>query len=123
MLLEKAKALVEYRDPTPAKLSPLHYAVKKGDVPVIERIFKSSSQYDATLLQSVCTQGQEKVLKLFIDYQYKINNPVDQEVRNTPLIIAATFGKTTCVKVLLEFGAKANAKNNNGENALIAGCL
>ena len=57
----------------------------------------------------------------FLDYllQQKADPDIRDRDNNTPLILAATLGKTDLVPLLLKYGANPNAANSLGETPLI----
>lgn len=67
-----------------------------------------------TALYTACAEGNADMAKLLLDN----NAEPDKTEDATPLIIASCYGKTECVKLLLEHGADVNTIDNEGRTAL-----
>jgi ankyrin repeat protein len=59
------------------------------------------------------------VVRVFLDVGANVNEQTESEGL-TPLMLAADYGKTGVVKVLMDRGADINAKDRNGRTALMA---
>ncbi|MBN2774260.1 MAG: ankyrin repeat domain-containing protein [Prolixibacteraceae bacterium] len=70
-------------------------------------------------IQAAIVSGNLDIVKQHIAAGTDINKK-DQMSGTTPLITAATFGKTDIVKVLLDANANPDLKNNEGSTALHA---
>lgn len=71
-----------------------------------------------TNLHIAAIQGNVKAVQQHIAAGSDLNAK-EPEVGSTPLITAATFGKTAVALALIEAGADVNLKNNDGSTALI----
>ena len=70
-------------------------------------------------LQTAIVSGNLEVVKQHIEAGTDINMK-DQMSGSTPLITAATFGKTAIAKALIDANADLDIKNNEGSTALHA---
>ena len=70
-------------------------------------------------LQAAIVSGNLEVVKQHIEAGTDINRK-DQMSGSTPLITAATFGRTAIAKALIDADADLNLKNNEGSTALHA---
>ena len=70
-------------------------------------------------LHEAALQGDIEVIRQHIKAGSNLNEK-DPSGGSSPMIIAATFGKTEVVKALIEAGADVNYKNNEGSTALHA---
>jgi uncharacterized protein len=70
-------------------------------------------------LQAAIISGNLEVVKQHIEAGTDINMK-DQMSGSTPLMTAATFGKTAIVKALIDANANLDLKNNEGSTALHA---
>ena len=84
-----------------------------------ENISKTKSIVDTPKIdiQTAVLSGNLEAVKLHIEAGTDINMK-DQMSNSTPLISAATFGKTDIVKALIDAKADLNIKNNDGATAL-----
>lgn len=88
--LEIAEALIEGgADVNKPGWAPLHYAATKGNIPMIELLLENHAYIDA-----------------------------ESPNQSTPLMMAAMYGSTAAVKVLLEAGADPQIKNEQGLTAI-----
>jgi len=76
--------------------SAIHYAAKNGHTTTLLALFSSASAGEACrkLIHDVCVEG------------------------NTPLLLAAEAGRTACVSVLIQYGARLDVRNKFGLNAI-----
>ncbi len=83
--------------------------------------FANNSVLNATIVtyDSILAIPRAKTVEVLIKYGAKIDG---YENDMTPLMGAAYFGATECVRVLLEHGAKVNAITDEGMSALIYAC-
>ncbi len=70
-------------------------------------------------LQAAIVSGNLEIVKQHIEAGTDINMK-DQMSGSTPLITAATFGKTAIAKALIDANAELDLKNNEGSTALHA---
>ena len=79
---------------------------------------KSSVKPPRTDLHVAVIQGNLKAVKQHIAAGSNLNVK-DPNAGSTPLISAATFGKTEVARVLIDAGVDLNMKNNDGSTALL----
>jgi uncharacterized protein len=80
---------------------------------------KSITETPKMDLQTAIISGNLEVVKQHIEAGTDINMK-DQMSGSTPLILAATFGKTAIAKALIDANADPDLKNNEGSTALHA---
>jgi ankyrin repeat protein len=68
-----------------------------------------------TPLCNAITKGDLQAVKKFIEYGVDVNQKSNGF---TPLMLAARYNKVDILKVLIESGAKIDAKDENGKTAL-----
>jgi len=68
-------------------------------------------------IHKAAVEGDLEAIRQHIDFGSDLNEKDVYE--STPLIIAATFGKTDVALALIDAGANLNIKNNDGSTALI----
>jgi ankyrin repeat protein len=78
---------------------------------------KSAVEKPDINIQMAVLSGNLEAVKLHIEAETDINEK-DAMSRSTPLISAATFGKTAIVKALIDAKADLNITNNDGATAL-----
>lgn len=79
----------------------------------------SKREKPKTDLQTAVVSGNLEIVKQHIEAGTNINAK-DQMSGSTPLITAATFGKTAIAKALIDANADLDVKNNEGSTALHA---
>ncbi len=71
--------------------------------------------YEVTPLCNAIVKGDLSTVKKFIEYGSDVNESMNG---TTPLMLAARYNKVEIIKVLLEKGAKLEAKDEKGFTAL-----
>lgn len=71
--------------------------------------------YEATPLCNAIVKGDLATVKKFIEYGSDVNESING---TTPLMLAARYNKVEIIKILLEKGAKLDAKDERGFTAL-----
>ena len=79
-------------------------------------LVKASDEHGRTLLYLTCKSGFYDMVKMLLQEGADINKI--QRDGSTPLHAAAFFGQSLVVGLLLEYGARADIKNNWGQTAL-----
>ena len=88
--LDMARQLIDKgADVNKTGWTPLHYAATKGEAPMIELLLENHAYIDA-----------------------------ESPNRSTPLMMAALYGTTSAVKLLLESGADPTLRNDQGLTAI-----
>ncbi|CAN5213945.1 hypothetical protein BH09DEP1_BH09DEP1_6640 [soil metagenome] len=83
-----------------------------------------TAQNSRGLFHELAAIGKSKVMQLFLDLYKKYNRDpaelIEAQTNHlwTPLMVAATYGHRTCVKLLLENGARTYCLNTELESAL-----
>jgi len=126
LLLEK-RAKVKFKDPY-SKRTILHAAAKGGQAEIVRELIVKKLKVDAvdrdgiTPLMLAASAGDEEVARLLIDNKAKVNRKsqlFNDSVANwAPIHFAAFMGDFATMKVLLENGADAEAKEGRGETPL-----
>lgn len=99
------KRLFDDRLATLNSETPMHVAIKLGDVMLLENLLELYPSTDArnlmgeTPLHLACKEGNQKCAKLLIDYKTDLN--ARDNSGQTPLHLACQNGFTGCVKQLL----------------------
>uniref|UniRef100_A0A8C5HX78 Ion transport domain-containing protein n=1 Tax=Gouania willdenowi TaxID=441366 RepID=A0A8C5HX78_GOUWI len=122
-----------------SKSSPLHLAVRGGNVETICLCIASGAKIDqqqndrSTPLHLACTQGATEVVRVMLTSVERVEdviNLTDGNVtvlsvfkivdckENTPLLLATSCGAWKSVALLLSKGAKVNVKDRRGCNFL-----
>lgn len=121
-----AGAAVDTRDEAGATL--LMLAANAGDLEMVEMLLAHKADVNATdgagwgAVMKGCYNAELKrgfadVVKALIDAGANIEAPIGYGVR--PLMLAAGYGETAVVEVLLQAGADVLAKNEGGYTALM----
>lgn len=104
--------------------------LKKRNADLIEIIVAQNiplivqAQNSRRIFHELAALGKSKVMKLFLDLYKKYNRDPAELIEAqtielwTPLMVAANYGHTACVKLLLEYGARTYCLNKEFENAL-----
>lgn len=104
--------------------------LKKRNADLIEIIVAKNiplivqTQNSRSIFHELAALGKSKVMKLFLDLYKKYNRDPAELIEAqtthlwTPLMVAATYAHTACVKLLLEHGAREYCLNKEFESAL-----
>ena len=106
----------------------LMQAAQAGNLAEVQRLIAAGADVNAvaeggwTALMRACynaelKQGFAEVVKALVDAGANIEAPIGYGVR--PLMLAAGYGETAVVEVLLQAGADVLAKNDGGFTALM----
>ncbi|AMO25056.1 ankyrin repeat domain-containing protein [Ramlibacter solisilvae] len=117
VLIDWPKTDIEKR--TPQDESPLMMACLRGQLEVARRLIERGADVNKpgwAPLHYAATNGHLAIIELLLDRHAYI----DAESPNgtTPLMMAAHYGSPQAVKLLLESGADATMKNQQGLSAL-----
>jgi ankyrin repeat protein len=117
VLLAVPKIKVETRNEKDE--SPLMLAALQGDLATCQKLIAKDADVNKTgwaPLHYAATNGHVAVMQLLLDE----NAYIDAESPNktTPLMMAASYGSTEAVKLLLEAGADPTLKNEKNLSAL-----
>lgn len=124
ILKNVAEPDLEIRDKTGR--TPLVFACEAGSEELVEHLLKQGVSSDVVLgteenvTSSIVIGGSAKVLKRVLEYNPGLDTDVPRPMNNkTPLVLAATFGSSEIVSILLDRGADMNRPCLSGETALI----
>lgn len=98
--------------------TPLMIAALKGHIQFAKRMIARGADVNKTgwtPLHYAATSGHLEMIKLLIDEHAYIDT--ESPNQSTPLMLAAMYGTEAAVKLLLQEGADASAKNQLGMNA------
>jgi ankyrin repeat protein len=107
----------------PGGSSYLQDAALKGSVKMATMLLRYGARIDAsndtggTALHDAALGGSPAVIKLLIEHGARID-AVDRESGATPLMVAASMGRTEALETLLKRGADPHIKDRNGKTAL-----
>ena len=107
---------VEVRNP--ADESVLMLAALKGQLDLCRRLIERGADVNKTgwtALHYAATGGHVEVIRLLLDKHAYIDSTSPNG--STPLMMAARYGNSSAVKLLLEEGADPTIKNEKGLNA------
>jgi ankyrin len=114
----------EAQAPDPDGTTPLHWAVRRGDLDAVQRLVKSGAdvnavnRYGVTPTGLAAASGSADMLRLLLD----AGAPADTATPSgeTALLTAARTGSAAAVTLLLDRGAHVNAKETvHGQTALM----
>ncbi len=86
-------------------------------VQMLDKALGQSSEASSAGIHEAALEGNLKAIRKHIKSGTNLNEK-DQVGGSSPLIIAATFGRTEVAKTLIEAGADIDQKNNDGSTAL-----
>lgn len=119
-------AVVDYRDSDDA--TALMHAAHAGNLPMIMALIKAGADVNAVdargwtaLMKSTynaeLNRGFADIAQALIDVGANVEAPITYGIR--PLMLAAGYGETAVVEVLLKAGADVLARNEGGLTALM----
>ena len=110
----------------PYKNTPLHYAMRSGQLSIVKALVEAGAQidnknfYNDTPLSVACQLGHLEIAEYLIEKGANIHG-VDKQQR-TPLIRACQNGQIHVVSMLLRRGVNANFCDLSGNTALHYAC-
>lgn len=96
--------------------SPLHEAVKKGDLDILSLLIENGAEVDiqdnsgSTPLHLASGMGNERILSLLLRHQGVKQMDATNAEGLTPLRLAIRNGHVSIVKMLLDAGADVNGR-------------
>ena len=117
VLLESDKTDVEVR--TPQGESPLMLAALQGLTTVCEKLIARDADVNKpgwAPLHYAATGGHVDTMRLLLDQHAYID--AESPNKSTPLMMAAMYGSSAAVQLLLDAGADATVKNDLGMTAM-----
>jgi len=108
--------------PSTSTPSPLHVAVRSGDLEEVRRLLDRGSQVDAaddqgrTPLHAAVISGRVEIAALLLDRGADPN--ARAAVQMTPLHFAAMLGRPELAGLLVRRGARTDVRNEGGETPL-----
>ncbi len=117
VLIEWPATKVESRNQ--ADESPLMMASLKGQVDIVRKLIARDADVNKTgwaPLHYAATNGHLEVMQLLLDNHAYID--AESPNKTTPLMMAASYGSTAGVKLLLDAGADPLLKNTQGLGAI-----
>lgn len=116
-LIQWPKTNVEWRSPKDE--SPLMIASIKGQKEIVKKLIARDADVNKpgwTPLHYAATAGQVEVMEILLEEHAFID--AESPNRSTPLMMAAKYGSTAAVKLLLEAGADVTMRNELGLSAV-----
>jgi uncharacterized protein len=116
-LIQWPKTHVEWRSPKDE--SPLMIASIKGQKEIVKKLIARDADVNKpgwTPLHYAATAGQLEVMEILLEEHAFID--AESPNKSTPLMMAAKYGSTAAVKLLLEAGADATMRNELGLSAV-----
>ncbi len=121
-----AGAVVDARDD--AGRTPLMLAAHAGNLPLVEALLAAGADVNASaeggwtatslaVYNAEAKRGFAEVVRTLVDAGANIESAIGYGVR--PLMLAAGYGETAVVEVLLTAGADVMARNDGGYTALM----
>ena len=110
-------------------MTPLHLVAQNGLKELVKLLLENGEAVFArnnhdTVLHRAISGNNEEIIKLIINKIKETKEDIGPYIDaqdtegDTPLMWAAEGGKVSAVKILLEYGADVNARNNLDQNAL-----
>ena len=114
----------------------LHLAVRFGLIDICERLLRhgadlsSYDNYGRNVLHTACGSNQYEICKLLLDHCSRqlsqqmddkfdlVDSKSNDELGDTPLIIASRLNFNRLIQLLIEFNVSVNATDNEGRSAL-----
>ena len=116
-LIQWPKTNVEWRSPKDE--SPLMIASLKGQKEIVKKLIARDADVNKpgwTPLHYAATAGHVEVMEILLEEHAFID--AESPNKSTPLMMAAKYGSTAAVKLLLEAGADATMRNELGLSAV-----
>lgn len=116
-LIQWPRTNVEWRSPKDE--SPLMIAAIKGQKDIVKKLIARDADVNKpgwTPLHYAATAGQLEVMEILLEEHAFID--AESPNKSTPLMMAAKYGSTAAVKLLLEAGADATMRNELGLSAV-----
>ena len=103
---------------------PLILASKNGHTEIVEMLVENGAKnikgnYGYTALQHAIENGHTETARRLIELGDNVNRHYHSVPHNTPLIEASEKGYIKIVEMVLENGADVNAKNGDGDTAVM----
>jgi uncharacterized protein len=117
LLIAFPKTKVEWRSPKDE--SPLMIAALRGQADLVKKLIARDADVNKpgwTPLHYAATGGHVQVLQILLEEHAFID--AESPNKSTPLMMAAKYGSTAAVKLLLEAGADPRARNELGMTAV-----
>lgn len=116
-LIQWPRTNVEWRSPKDE--SPLMIAAIKGHKEIVKKLIARDADVNKpgwTPLHYAATAGHLEVMQILLEEHAFID--AESPNRSTPLMMAAKYGSTAAVRLLLEAGADATMRNELGLSAV-----
>ncbi len=109
--------------PTKKKDTPLHAAIRNGDLKEAKRLLdhESAAQVDSlgrTCVHLACEVGDPEIIKLVLKKVDRAAVNATDRLGNTPLMVAVENGKRKAAELLLKAGAQTSSANAAGNTVL-----
>jgi uncharacterized protein len=117
VLVASPKTKVEWRSPKDE--SPLMIASLKGHTELVRKLIARDADVNKTgwaPLHYAATGGHLEIMQILLDENAYID--AESPNKSTPLMVAAQYGSTSAVKLLLEAGADPTLRNELGLSAV-----
>ncbi len=115
LLLEHGGQVNEmYHD---GRISPLKHAIERKALDIFKLLLNHGADVQKNnIIHDATKEGKSDYLELLLRHGAPINR--GDSHRQTPLMVAASYGYRNCVELLLNHGADIHQKDWNGKNAL-----
>jgi len=117
VLVASPKTKVEWRSPKDE--SPLMIAALKGHAELVKKLIARDADVNKpgwAPLHYAATGGHLEIMQILLDENAYID--AESPNKSTPLMVAAQYGSTPAVKLLLEAGADPTLRNELGLSAV-----
>ncbi|CAJ1928987.1 unnamed protein product [Cylindrotheca closterium] len=106
--------------------TPLHQASKKGQAEVVKFLLRQGANTETTCGADDATPlhdtSDERVLQLFLGPSHRANLEARNELKQTPLHLAASQGRLEAAQMLLDGGVDMEATDSFGLTPLDQAC-